>query len=289
MTTLSKRGPAIAFLLPALVIYTAIVVLPIVQAAYLSLTEWNGVSPMRFVGAANYVDVFRDGVFLKSLVNNVVYILVVMSTQIVVGLVVAIMVSYLGGSRDLVRTLYFIPAVITVVAIAQLFRSIYSYEPTGLLNKLLIGLGAKPIPWLSNYTTALPAVSFVEGWQFIGIYLIIFYSALIAVPTDIVEAAQMDGAVDLKLLFYVKLPYIRNVIGLSLILSLVGALRGFAVPLLLTRGGPGSQTEILATYMYKKAFQSIKLGYGSAVAVIIAVISFVGVILIQRSTRTEED
>ena len=289
MTTLSKRGPAIAFLVPALVIYTAIVVVPIVQAAYLSLTEWNGVSPMKFVGVANYVDIFRDGVFLKSLLNNVVYILVVMSTQIVVGLVVAIMVSYLGASRDLVRTLYFIPAVITVVAIAQLFRSIYSYEPTGLLNKLLLALGAKPIPWLSNYTTALPAVSFVEGWQFIGIYLIIFYSALIAVPTDIVEAAQMDGAVDLKLLFYVKLPYIRNVIGLSLILSLVGALRGFAVPLLLTRGGPGSQTEILATYMYKKAFQSIKLGYGSAVAVVIAVISFVGVILIQRSTGSGEE
>lgn len=277
------------FLLPALVIYTAIVVLPIAQAAYLSLTEWNGVSPQKFVGLANYLDVFRDSVFLKSLLNNVVYILVVMSTQIGVGLVVAIMVSSLGGSRDLVRTLYFIPAVITVVAIAQLFRSIYSFEPVGLLNKLLIGVGAKPVPWLSNYGTALPAVSFVEGWQFIGIYLIIFYSALVAVPADIVEAAQMDGAVDLKLLFYVKLPYIRNVIGLSLILSLVGALRGFAVPLLLTRGGPGSQTEILATYMYKKAFQSIKLGYGSAVAVVIAIISFAGVILIQRSTRSEED
>jgi len=289
MTTLSKRGPAAVFLLPALVIYSAIVVLPIAQAAWLSLTEWNGVSAATWVGFANYVEVFQDGVFLKSLVNNVVYILVVMATQIGAGLILAILVSYLQRSRDLVRTLYFIPAVITVVAIAQLFRSIYSYEPVGLLNKVLLGLGLKPVPWLSNYQTALPAVSFVEGWQFIGIYLIIFYSALIAVPKDIVEAAQIDGAVDLKLLFRIKLPYIRNVIGLSLILSLVGALRGFAVPLLLTRGGPGSQTEILATYMYKKAFQSIKLGYGSAVAVIIAVISFAGVILIQRSTRSEED
>lgn len=288
MNILKSKKAVVLFLSPAFLIYTAIVVFPIIETFYLSLFDWNGVSDKVFIGFENFSYIFRDRVFLKSLTNNLVYILVIMFLQVGVGLLVAILITYLHKNKSIIRTLYYMPAVISVVAITQLFRSVYSYEPVGLINKLLIMFGFEPVALLSNFKTALVSVSFVEGWQFIGVYMLIFYAALISVPKHMIEAAEIDGAKALKLLYYIKLPYVRNVIGLSMILSLVGALRGFAVPLLLTRGGPGNQTEILATHMYKKAFNSIKLGYGSAVAVIIILICFLGVGIIKKLTKEEE-
>jgi raffinose/stachyose/melibiose transport system permease protein len=119
--------------------------------------------------------------------------------------------------------------------------------------------------------------------------MMIFFAALIAIPADIEESGRIDGANETQLLLHIKLPFVLNVVGLAFILSLVGALRGFAAPMLLTRGGPANQTEILATYMYKKAFLSAKLGYGSTIAVIIAVISLLGVLAINRVTNNVKE
>ncbi|MBK7454282.1 MAG: sugar ABC transporter permease [Anaerolineales bacterium] len=287
MRILSNKKAIVLFLAPALIFYTAIVMFPIVQTFFYSLFEWNGIGDKTFTGVDNFQKIINDGVFRKALLNNLIYIVEVMSIQIIVGLTVAILVTYLKKHRDIIKTLYYLPAVLSVIAVAQLFRGIYSYEPMGLLNIIIGWFGFEPIAWLSEYSTALGSVAFIEGWQFIGIYMLIFYSALVSIPESIIEAAQLDGAGTMSLLFQIKLPYIKNVIGLTLILSLVGALRGFAIPLILTRGGPGNQTEILATYLYKKAFGSIMLGYGSAVAVVIIIIAVFGVSIIKRLTKEE--
>lgn len=287
MRILNNKKAIALFLAPALIIYTAIVMFPIVQTFNYSFFEWNGISEKTFIGLDNFQKILHDRVFKKALWNNFIYIIEVMSIQIFVGLTVAILVTNLKKFKDLIKTLYYLPAVLSVVAVAQLFRGIYSYEPLGLLNIMIGWFGFKPIAWLSEYSTVLGSVAFIEGWQFIGIYMLIFYSALVSIPDEILEAAQLDGAGNMALLYHIKLPYIKNVIGLTLILSLVGALRGFAIPLILTRGGPGNQTEILATYLYKKAFGSIQLGYGSAVAVVIVVIAFIGVSVIKKFTKEE--
>lgn len=287
MRILNNKKAIVLFLAPALIFYTAIVMFPILQTFNYSFFEWNGISEKTFIGLDNFQKILHDRVFKKALWNNLIYIIEVMSIQIFVGLTVAILVTNLKKFKDLIKTLYYLPAVLSVVAVAQLFRGIYSYEPLGLLNIMIGWLGFEPIAWLSEYSTVLGSVAFIEGWQFIGIYMLIFYSALVSIPEEILEAAQLDGAGNLALLYHIKLPYIKNVIGLTLILSMVGALRGFAIPLILTRGGPGNQTEILATYLYKKAFGSIQLGYGSAVAVVIIVIAFVGVTIIKNFTKEE--
>jgi len=287
MRILSNKKAIAVFLAPALIVYTAIVMFPIVQTFIYSLFEWDGIGDKTFTGVDNFQIIIADTVFRKALLNNLIYIVEVMSIQIIVGLTVAILLTYLKKYNDIIKTLYYLPAVLSVVAVAQLFRGIYSYEPMGLLNIVIGWFGFEPIPWLSEYSTALVSVAFIEGWQFIGIYMLIFYSALVSIPEDIIDAAKIDGAGSMSLLFRIQLPYIKNVIGLALILSLVGALRGFAVPLILTRGGPGNQTEILATFLYKKAFGSIKLGYGSAVAVVIIIISIFGVSIIKRLTKEE--
>ena len=203
------------------------------------------------------------------------------------GFTIAVLLTYLKKGRGFIQTVYYIPSVITVIAISQLFTGFYSYEPMGLFNIFRKLLGLKPIAFLSEYKTVLWAVASVEGWQYIGIYMIIFYSALVSVSPDILEAARIDGASELQILFNIRIPAISNVIMLSCILSLVGALRGFAAPMNMTKGGPNHRSEILATYMYKKAFTSRDYGYGSAIAVVIVILSIIGVLLISKYMDNE--
>ncbi len=289
MKILRDKKALVVFVLPALLVYVLIVFLPILQSFYYSLLDWNGMGKGQFIGLENFKQLFGDRVFLLALRNNFFYILIVMAMQILVGFFVALLLTYIRRGRSFIQTVYYIPSVITVIAIAQLFRSFYSVEPLGLFNIIRGWFGAQPIAFLSEFGTVLPAVAVVEGWQYIGIYMLIFYSALSSISPDIEEAARIDGATEFHLLTRIKIPSISNVIGLSLILSLVGALRGFAAPMNLTRGGPNNQSEILATFMYKKAFTSRMLGYGSAIAVVIVLISLVGVLLINRFTGQEED
>lgn len=289
MKILRDKKALAVFVLPASLVYIVIVFVPIVQSLYYSMLDWNGISSPDFVGFANFSKLFDDRVFRIALRNNLIYVLIVVSMQMVIGFIVALLLTYLKRGRGFIQTVYYIPSVVTVIAIAQLFRCFYSIEPLGLFNQIRMLFGAEPIAFLSDFSTVLPAVSAVEGWQYIGIYMLIFYSALAAISPDIEEAARIDGATETQLLLRIKIPSITNIIGLSLILSLVGALRGFAAPMNLTRGGPNNQSEILATYMYKKAFTSRMLGYGSAIALVIVGLGLIGVLLINRFTANEEN
>jgi raffinose/stachyose/melibiose transport system permease protein len=288
MKTLEDRKAITFFVLPATLIYTFLVFVPIAFSLGLSLFNWNGIGNARFTGILNYVLLTNDAVFLQSLLNNIYYVLLIVFVQMSFGLAVAILLTYLKFGRGFVQTVYFIPSVITVIAIAQLFRSFYSYTPVGLINGILTSLGLQPHDFLGEFSTVLPAVSVVEGWQYIGIYMIIFYSGLVSVPAEIENAARIDGASELQMMWRIKVPYIKNIIGLSLILSLVGALKGFAVPYNLTNGGPSHHSELLSTYLYKVAFSNQQYGSGSAIAVVIMVISLIGVLLINRNFYESE-
>ncbi len=288
MSVLRNKKAIIFFLLPALLVYSIIVMVPIAQSIYYSLFQWSGIGKPAFIGLDNFEKLVSDRVFFIALKNNILYILIVVSMQVLVGFTAALILTYVRKARSFIQTIYYIPSVITVIAIAQLFRAFYSVEPLGLFNIFRQWVGLSPIAFLSDFKTVLASVAAVEGWQYIGIYMLIFYSALTSISEDIVEAAHIDGANERQQLLWIKIPCISNIIGLSLILSLVGALRGFAAPLFLTNGGPNNRSEILATFMYKKAFSSRMLGYGSAIAVVIIIISLVGVLLINRYTNQEE-
>ena len=289
MKVLRDKKAIALFLVPALVLYTVMVMVPILGSAYYSLLHWDGLGDEVFVGLENFRKLFGDEIFRRAFFNNLIYVVIVMVMQLGIGFTIAVLLTYLKKGRGFIQTVYYIPSVITVIAIAQLFTSFYSYEPMGLFNRFRRALGMAPIAFLSDYKSVLPAVAAVEGWQYIGIYMIIFYSALVSVSPDILEAARIDGATELQILFKIRIPSIANVIMLSCILSLVGALRGFAAPMNMTKGGPNHRSEILATYMYKKAFTSRDYGYGSAIAVVIVILSIVGVLLISRYMDREEE
>ena len=289
MKILRDKKAIAVFLLPAFIVYSVIVMVPILVSIYYSCLDWNGIGKKSFVGFNNYIKLFGDSVFRQAFGNNIIYIVIVMVLQLGFGFSIAVLLTYLKKGRGFIQTAYYIPSVITVIAISQLFTGFYSYEPLGLFNIFRKMLGMEPIAFLSDYKTVLWAVASVEGWQYIGIYMIIFYSALVSVSPDILEAARIDGATELQILVKIRIPAIANVIMLSCILSLVGALRGFAAPMNMTKGGPNHRSEILAKYMYKKAFTSRDYGYGSAIAVIIVILSIIGVLLISKYMDGENE
>lgn len=285
----SKRW-FLAFLLPGLLFYILAVFYPIEESLRLSFMDWGGIGEKTFVGFQNYLDMFHDKVFYESFFNNLIYLVIVVVMQLGIGLLFAILLTYMTKRVTFVKTLYYVPCIITTVAIAQLFRSMYATEPMGLLNQFLqaVGLDQFVTSWLANIHTALGAVSFPEGWRFTGMYMVIFYAALVSLDPSIYEAAKVDGASELQILFRIKLPLIKDIFLLTLTMCLTGALRGFDIPFLLTNGGPGNTTELLSTYMYKKAFSSNQYGYGSTVAVFIILESILVVFILRKIFSEKE-
>lgn len=281
----------LVFLVPPLVLYGIAVLLPIVQSLFLSLFSWDGITDMAFVGLDNYVKMLtRDDVFWTSFGNALGYLAICLVLQLGGALLVAGLLTALPRARELVKTLYLLPAVISTVAIAILFQRLYALEPVGLINQLLawVGLGDFQTAWLSNVQTVLAAVSIPEGWRFTGLYMLIIYAALMAVPRDLEEAARLDGASWWQIFWRIRFPYIRPVWITTTVMATTFALRGFDIPYLLTNGGPGQSSELLTTYMYKTAFVHTDYGYASAISMFIVVECLVAVGLIFLLLRRKD-
>ena len=291
MGVIRNKKAFFAFLLPGLLFYIFTVFYPIVESIRLSFMEWGGIGDKVFVGLDNYVKMFHDPVFYTAFINNLIYLLIVVGMQLSIGLFFAILLTYMTKYVTLVKTLYYVPCIITTVAITQLFRSMYSVEPMGLLNQFLeaVGLGGMVTSWLADVGTVLAAVSIPEGWRFTGMYMVIFYAALVSLDPSVYEAAKVDEASEMQILFKIKLPLIKDIILLTLTMCLTGALRGFDIPFLLTSGGPGNASELMSTYMYKKAFSSNQYGYGSALAVFIIIESILVVYTLRKLFTSKEE
>lgn len=277
-SVLKNRKAAILFLMPALALYTAIVFVPILCSVYYSLFQWNGMSGMKFIGLRNYVELFtQDKVVWPVLLQTIAYMLLQILFQVGGGLLLALLLTLLARRRALFQTLYYIPVVISSVAVCQIFDKLFSVTPTGLVNHLLslFREELRMTEWLTTPGLSLAVTAFAEGYKTMGVYMVTFFAALLSVPEDLSEAAKMDGANWLKTVFHVKLPYIRPILVANMVLVLNNALRSFDFSFMLTAGGPGTSSELLASYMYKKAFGSMQYGYGSAVAVLIVVICLI--------------
>src|SRR6266702_4766512 len=283
-----SRTSVLIFLLPPLLLYLATVGFPIAQAVFLSFFRWDGITSMQFIGLENYRRMLdHDPTFWRAALHSVVYLGIGLIIQVGGALLVANALTYIRRGRDALKTLYLLPAVLSTVAIALLFRRIYSTQPQGLVNQVLSGAGLDSLarPWLSDIHTALVAVSVPEGWWFMGLYTIILFAGLLTVPPEIEEAARLDGASERRIFFQILLPHLRPVWITTLIMATTYGLRGFDVPYLLTNGGPGTSTELLTTYMYKTAFTSTDYGYASALSVFIVAECVVAVVIILTVLR----
>ena len=207
------------------------------------------------------------------------------------SLLFAILLSRIKKGRVALQTLYYIPVVISSVAICQIFTKLFSVTPIGIVNQILsfVNPSFKFMEWISNPQVSLYVAAFVEAYKYLGLYMVIFYAALIGVPDELGEAALIDGAAVWQEYLYVKIPYIKPVIIANCLLVLNGSLRSFEFSYLLTHGGPGNASELMTTYMYKQAFSSMKYGYGSAVAIMIVIICMVVGLLFRKFSEQGED
>lgn len=282
----------LVFLIPPLLLYVVAVMVPILQSIALSFFRWDGITDMTFVGVDNYIKMLtRDDIFWQAFQNALIYLAVCLFFQLGVSLFVANLLSYVGRGKEVVKTLYLLPAIISTVAISFLFQRIYSFEPPGLINQILnaVGLHDVSTAWLSDVDTVLVAVSAPEGWRFTGLYMLILYAAILAVPKELEEAARLDGASSWRVFTEIRFPYIRPVWVTTMIMAATYSLRGFDIPYLLTNGGPGQASELLTTYMFKTAFRSTDFGYASTISVFIVLecIVAVGLIFLLLRPRPE--
>ncbi|WP_240689217.1 carbohydrate ABC transporter permease [Ammoniphilus sp. YIM 78166] len=273
-----KKGLLIlTFMGPALAIYLTYVVYPIISTFYYSLFNWTGIgSTQTFVGLSNYVKLLSDFIFLQSLQNNLLLTLASILTQLPLGLILALLLfAPIRGIR-LFRTVYFLPLLMSTVAIGILWTFIY--DPSfGIVNQGLglVGLEAWQAGWLGEKETAFWAVVGTVCWQFTPFYMILFRAAIVGIPEDIYEAASIDGANGWKKFWHITLPMLRPTIITSSILAIIGSLKYFDLIFVMTGGGPDSSTELMATYMYKQAFAQFNMGYASAISFSMFAIAFV--------------
>jgi ABC-type sugar transport system permease subunit len=257
---------------PALLVLGTFLLYPIGYSVWLSVHEWSGYTPHwgPFVGLANYVALARDEVFWKAVLNSIVFVIVRTPLEVGLGFVLALLLNRKLPARSLLRTLFFVPVVMSLIVVTIIFQRIYELN-TGLLNAFLrgIGLGALAHPWLGDPATALPAVIAVSVWKNVGFSLVILLAGLQGLPRDVLEAARVDGANTRQLTLKVIAPLMRPILVLTALLSIIGGLKVFDLIFIMTRGGPTYSTEVLATMLYRHAFELNEMGVASAIAVIL--------------------
>lgn len=276
------------FLGPALVVFAFAVLVPMAFTVGYSFTEWNGFGPMTFVGLENYLAAAVDPILRDSFVHVLVYIAATLVLEVAVGLGLAAIVSARRGSLWF-RVAIFTPVMLPMVVVAILWSFVYNAD-FGLVNATLGALGLEGLQrvWLGDTSTALLAVSVVSGWVFAGFYMMIFYAAFRQIPSEVLEAARMDGAGEWALFRRIKVPMISNAVAIAVLLCVTGGFQGFDLFFVLTNGGPYGATEIPTTYLVKVVFRNGDVGYGSAMAVVLtAIVLGVGLVYARLQRRRQ--
>lgn len=278
-----RKWALVAGLVPALLIYVLFAIYPIILSFYYSVMDWDGFTDMKFIGLKNFVKIFHDPIFWNSTENNIFVVLASVFGQIPIALFIALLLNSKIKGAKIFRTIGFMPVVISTVIISITWNLIYNSKD-GLLNTFLhgIGLGSLAQNWLGDPKWAMASVCITIIWQFVGLYLIIFLAALQNVPTDIVEAARIDGASEWMITWKITLPMIWDAIIVAVILCISGSLRTFDLIYVMTNGGPSHATDVMALYMFNKTFDGLQYGYGSAVSVVIFFFSLILIFIVTK-------
>lgn len=282
MKSNNKATPYL-FLAPALLVFGFAVLWPVIMTFFYSFTTWNGYGPMTFVGIDNYIKAAQDAIFRDTFVHVLIYIAVTLVLEVLVGLCLAGLVSAIRRGSLWFRVAIFTPVMLPMVVVAVLWKFVYNSD-FGILNATLRSLGLESLErvWLGDTSTALLAICVVSGWVFAGFYMTIFYAAFNQVPSEVVEAARIDGAGEWQIFRSVKVPMIRNAITVAVLLCVTGGFQGFDLFYVMTNGGPYGSTEIPTTYLVKSVFSFGNVGYGSAMAVLLtAIVVAVGLVFIR--------
>ncbi|MGZ9582944.1 carbohydrate ABC transporter permease [Paenibacillus marinisediminis] len=269
---------------PGLLLLAMFVFWPIIYSVPLALTDYSVIGDTTYVGLDNFKRAFNDENFITSLWNSLKYVIIVPFIQIL-SILMAILVNSKVYGIKLFRTAYYIPVVTSMVAVAIIWGWLLS--PNGVVNYLFesIGLIDEKVNWLSNPDTALWTVMFITLWQGLGYYMMIYLAGLQSIPSDLVEAARIDGASRLQTITKITIPLLKPYVFFCTLISLMGAIRVFDEVFVLTKGGPGTATLTSSLYIYQQGFQKFNFGYSAALGLIVSVLIGLLSILVFRFNK----
>jgi len=285
-----KRGFLVdaLFVLPVVILFSVFAIYPFIGSFYYALTKWNGFTKPSFNGIANFVRLFREPSFLISLKNTLLFGLAGLLISNVLSLLIALALKSSGRLKVLLRTVFYLPCVVSFVSMSIIWSAIYHYN--GALNQLLqtVGLEFLVRDWLGTYQSVIPALIAVMVWSGMGFGIIVFIAGLNSIPSELYEAADVDGAKVFAKFKIITFPLLMPSITVVTFLGLTGSLKMFALPFVMTGGGPGDASNTIALFIYKQAFRYNNYGYASAIGISLFTL-VVAVSLVQmRLTRSRE-
>jgi raffinose/stachyose/melibiose transport system permease protein len=262
------------FIAPCMIIFVVFICWPLCQTLYLSFTSWNGLSAIQFVGFKNYIEFFKDPIVLRSAINNLIWMLVICTIPMAIGLTQAsILVNSGINGSNIFQLILFLPQIFSSVVVTVIWSWIYN-PVIGPLNTFLrfIGLQQFALPWLGNPNTVVPALLVMNIWTAYGFNTVVYSAAIRGVDLQLYEAAILDGCGMFRKFFYVTIPSVRSVTTTLLLFALIDSFRVLDIVFQMTRGGPGYSSNVLSYYLYNQAFIRNRIGYGSAIAVVFTVV-----------------
>jgi len=293
MDTIRKNKLAIVlFMLPAALLFTGIIIVPIVMSVIYSFQDWNGITDAKFVGFSNYVELFtsKSAGFPKTTMNALLLAVLSVFIQLPVSLALALLISRGIKGERFFMTVFFVPVLMSTVVIGQLWLKTY-HPRYGMLNMLLDKIGLDSLAdtvWLGDPKTVLLAVFLPNLWQYVGYHMLLMYAGIKSVSPDVIEAARIDGANNWQINTKIIIPLLKPVIKICVIFAVTGSLKTFDLIYVLTKGGPDHHSEVPSTLMVSMIFDESRYGYGSAIAVMIIALCFFFAILIKKGIKTED-
>ncbi len=276
------------FMLPALAIFIYFDFIPICQVFTYSFTKWNGVTKAAFTGLDNYKKLFGTSTFVTSNINQLIFAVIITVYQMVLATVFAITISdHRTKGRAFLRVAYFIPVVLSVTVVCQLWVAILDGQ--GLLNHILALFNGKGQNWLGNKHLAIIVVAFVNAWQWMGYQFALINAGIKSIPNDYYEAAMIDGCTKVQSHMKITIPLLKETYKFCLVISVTGGIKAFTEMNIMTGGGPGRSTYTLTYMMYSAAFKQNKYGYGLAAATVMVLECMVVMLLINFIFRDKPD
>jgi raffinose/stachyose/melibiose transport system permease protein len=280
---------AVPYVLPGALLVLIFIYLPVVLSFAFSLYRWSSFSVSKvYVGFRYYERLLSDPIFYTALQNNALYAVISIVCQVGVGLILAAILEekVFRKYQPFLRTVYFVPSVISFTVIGLLWQMLYNPD-IGILNAALrgIGLGRFALGWLGDSRLAIYAVIAVSQWQYTGYIMMLFLVAIQKIPPELYEAAMIDGANRAQSFRHVTVPQVKAMIVVNMAITVIGAFKVFDEVYIMTGGGPGRSTEVLATYLYRSAFRNDEMGFANAIGCVIFLMTFALSVLQLRLSR----
>ena len=276
------------FIAPNVVVFAVFMFLPILLAFYISLNEWTLIGFPTFVGLGNYLDMLEDSEFLRAFYNTGIYTLGTVPTSIALGLVVALGLNRKLPGRTLLRSIFFVPVIISLVAVALIAAWIFN-DNYGIINAALSAVGIGDVPWLSSARWAMTSLIIATLWIRLGFNMVIYLAALQSIPTELYDAARVDGASGWRRFRHITWPLLGPTTFLLVIINFIYSLHVFDLIYVMTGGGPGFSTTVLVQYIYQMAFTEGQMGYASAIGVVLYLLLLIFTVFQWRVTRQSEN